>query len=202
MSDEQFEENIDDDEDKLPERPLECSECKKPIAVCYTEIIGNTITRTSMCADCPELQRRLHGVSAHGPGDDAQKEAATGLACGNCGTTLQSLRVGIPLGCSACYEVFDDVLLGEMIAAEKIPARLATAKKSAPVHIGRAPGQRPELNPSLRLLALDEALNETLKKEDYEQAAWLRDQIKALTNNPEKLEPPLDQPKEGPHETK
>lgn len=172
------------EEDKLPERPLECSECKKPIAVCYTEIIGDSITRTSMCSDCPELHRRLYGAPVHHVG--SAREETTGLACGNCGTTLESLRVGLPVGCSGCYDVFDSVLLSEMLAAEKIPPRLAAAKKSIPIHIGRAPGESQEMNPSLRLLALNEALNETLKREDYEQAAWLRDQIKALTEHPEK----------------
>ena len=172
-------------EEKMPERPLECGECKKAIAVYYTEVVGNSITRTAMCADCPELQRRLHGAPPHlliG----SQAEAEAGLACGNCGTTLEAVRVGTPLGCSDCYEVFDDILLSEMFSAEKIPARLATPKKSIPIHIGRAPGETQEMNPSLRLLALNEALNETLKREDYEQAAWLRDQIKALTENPER----------------
>lgn len=90
------------------------------------------------------------------------------------------------MGCSECYQVFEDVILPEMLAAGKLPPRLATAKKTIPIHIGRAPGESQELNPSLRLLALNEALNETLKREDYEQAAWLRDQIKALTEQPEK----------------
>lgn len=171
------------DPDKMPDRPLECSECKKHISVIYTEIINGTVTRTSMCADCPELRRRLYGTPAHQPG--SKKETSTGLACGNCGTTLESLRVGLPLGCSVCYEVFDDVLINEMLAAEKIPPRKTTSKKSIPIHIGRRPGESQEMNPSLRLLALNEALNETLEKEDYEQAAWLRDQIKALTENPE-----------------
>lgn len=178
-----FEEN--EEEKKIPERPFECSECKKPISVRYTEIIGKTITHTSMCADCPELHRRLHRTPAHStvyPTD----EKITGLACGNCGTTLESLRVGLPFGCSNCYEVFADILVGEMLAAGKIPAGLATTKKSIPIHIGRAPGESQAINPTLRLLALNEALTETLKKEDYEQAAWLRDQIKALTENPEK----------------
>lgn len=170
--------------DSLPDRPLECGECKKPIAICYTEIIGDTITRTSMCADCPELHRRLHRTPRHSAYN--LDENAASLACGNCGTTLEALRVGVPLGCSVCYEVFGDILVGEMIASEKIPPRLAGAKKSIPLHIGRAPGETQAINPSLRLLALNEALTETLKKEDYEQAAWLRDQIKALTENPEK----------------
>lgn len=174
--------------EKIPDRPLECSECKKPIAVRYTEIIGHTITRTSMCADCPELQRRLHGTSAYRAGGMIQGDVSTGLACGNCGTTLEAIRVGNPLGCSVCYEVFDDVLLSEMLSAEKIPPRITQTKKSIPIHIGRAPGEIQEMNPSLRLLALNEALNETLKREDYEQAAWLRDQIKALTDKNEKSE--------------
>jgi protein arginine kinase activator len=169
---------------KWPDRPFECSECKKSIAVCYTQIIGNEVTRTSMCKDCPELHRRLHRAPQRYPAYPLE-ETISGLTCGNCGTTLESLRVGIPLGCSVCYEVFGDVLIGEMLAAEKIPARLATTKKAIPIHLGRAPGESQAINPSLRLLALNEALTETLKKEDYEQAAWLRDQIKALTENPE-----------------
>ena len=178
-------EDKDKSEDKLPDRPLECSECKKPIYVQYTEVVGDLITQTSMCADCPELQRRLHGVPAKSA-EEAAIEAGTRLACGNCGTTLEALRVGASLGCSECYQVFEDVILPEMLAAGKLPPRLATAKKTIPIHIGRAPGESQELNPSLRLLALNEALNETLKREDYEQAAWLRDQIKALTEQPEK----------------
>lgn len=170
-------------EEKIPDRPLECSECKKPISIRYTEIVGDSITRTSMCADCPEYQRRLNGVSAKSRIGDEAEETSMGLACGNCGITLEALRVGTPLGCSVCYEVFDDVLLGELLSSQKIPPRISTIKKSIPVHIGRAPGEIQEMNPALRLLALNEALNETLKREDYEQAAWLRDQIKALTEN-------------------
>ena len=37
-----------------------------------------------------------------------------------------------------------------------------------------------EISPTLRLIALNEALDETLIREDYEQAALLRDQIRAL----------------------
>lgn len=173
---------------KVPERPIECSECKKNIVVYYTEIVGDAITRTCMCADCPELKRRLHGAHIQQQ-NKAEGETATGLACGNCGTSLESLRVGIPLGCSVCYEVFDDILIDEMVSSEKIPNRMATGKKSSPIHIGRPPGESQTMNPSLRLLALNEALSETLKKEDYEQAALLRDQIKALTEGKLKEDP-------------
>jgi protein arginine kinase activator len=179
------EEHEDKSVDKEPERPLECSECKKPVTVHYTEIVEGSVTRTCMCADCPELQKRLHGIQ-NMPGMGSLPGIGTGLACGNCGTTLETITMGNPLGCSACYEVFTDVLLPEMNAAGKIPPRIANAKKNVPIHIGRAPGEMKEMNPSLRLLSLNEALNETLKREDYEQAAWLRDQIKELTEKSEK----------------
>lgn len=177
-----FEKHGDRSSNRKLERPLECSECKRPIMVKYTEIIGGNITQTGMCSECPELQRRLHGTpTAHFDAHDS----GTGVACGNCGTTLESVQMGNPLGCSLCYEVFGNVLFNELINENKISPRVATSKKSAPLHIGRAPGEALEINPSLRLLALNEALTETLKREDYEQAALLRDQIKALTKDTE-----------------
>lgn len=171
----------------LPDRPLECGECKKVITVVYTEIVGGTITRTSMCADCPELQRRLYGVSSaehiyNQTGHDAS------LGCGNCGTTLEEVKRGHRLGCMECYEVFNDLLVSELLAANRISPRVLGTKKSMPIHMGRAPGESLAINPSSRLLALNEALRETLNREDYEQAAWLRDQIRALTENGEKEE--------------
>lgn len=177
-------ENPEDQPEKLPDRPLECGECKKPVAVHYTEVVGKTITHTTMCSDCPELQRRLQGVPSQQTAD-GKLPFEGGLACGNCGTTLEYIRVGGSVGCSECYAVFDDILINELLAADKVPARLATAKKSAPVHIGRSTGETQEMNSSLRLLALNEALDETLKREDYEQAAFLRDQIKELTEKSE-----------------
>lgn len=170
-------------EKPIPDRPLECSECKKPIAVRYIEIVGNNITQTSMCADCPELQRRLYGTN---PSElVANQVVEAGLECGNCGTTLEDVRRGHSLGCAECYTVFGDVLLIEMQAAGRLPTRIFPLKKTGPIHIGRSPGERLTINFSSRLLALNEALKETLKHEDYEQAAWLRDQIRALTEDEE-----------------
>jgi protein arginine kinase activator len=171
-------------EETPPERPLECSDCKKPISTCYSEIVGNTISCNCMCSDCPVLERRLFGL--RDPNTTEQiTEGATGLACGNCGTTLEALRVGAPLGCSSCYEVFEEMIITELFTLDKVPAWLGTAKKTQSLHIGRGPGQTQEISASMRILALNEALNETLKREDYEQAAWLRDQIKALTDDQE-----------------
>jgi len=174
-----FKEEIDK---RFPDRPLECGECKKGLAVRYTEIVGDSVTQTSMCADCPELQRRLHGT--HPKTFIAnQVDASAALECGNCGTTLEEIKRGHRLGCPECYTIFEDILLVEMQAANRLPARVLSTKKSVPIHIGHSPGEKLAIHPSSRLLALNEALKDTLNREDYEQAAWLRDQIKALTEN-------------------
>lgn len=171
----------DDAQDKQwPDRPLECGECKKPIAVKYTEITDDGIVHTSMCSDCPELQRRLHGTHPQAIAE-AQLGPQAALVCGNCGTTFEEIKRGHRLGCPECYTVFEDLLLIEMQVANRFPAKQAPSKKNPSIHIGRLRGEKLTINPSSRLIALNEALKEMLSREDYEEAALLRDQIKALT---------------------
>lgn len=164
------------------ERPLECGKCKKPVRVHYTEMVGKSITHTIMCADCPELQRRLHGIP---PADKVTGvgEGTAGLCCGECGTTLEEVKRGHPLGCEQCYNVFGDIIVLELVAAGRLAPRFSNQKKPLPIHVGRAPGESLTISPASKLLALNEALKETLSREDYEQAALLRDQIKEITDN-------------------
>ena len=167
-------------DNEAPERPLECSECKKPITIHYSKIEKEQCTRTAMCDDCPELQRRLQGSATEGHSHQVEGLEA-GLTCGDCGITLQIVRTGHQLGCSHCYEVFGNAITLELHARHKLPPVSQPHTKSIPLHIGRAPGEVTEVNPSLQLIALNEALSEMLKREDYEQAALIRDQINALT---------------------
>ncbi|MFQ5729249.1 MAG: hypothetical protein ACE5GN_02680 [Waddliaceae bacterium] len=174
-----------EEEQEHPDRPLECSECKKAISVHYTEIEKEIYTHTGMCSECPQLQRRLKGTSHEETRDTFGREKM-GLVCGECKTTLDDVRVGHTVGCNNCYNVFGDFLLDEMLTSNKISPSITKKRKSIPLHIGRGPGETQEISPSLRLMALNEALEETLKREDYEQAALLRDHIKALTEGMEK----------------
>jgi len=163
----------------MAERPLECSDCKRPLSVRYTEIVGGVVTETVMCADCPVFLRKVHGAE---PGQDRDEtgEAIAGLCCGGCGTTLEEVQTGNPLGCSECYDVFRTILAEGLQRAGLLGPPKKLGRPSG-FHIGRSPEESVQISSSLRLLALNEALDETLSQEDYEQAAWLRDQIKALT---------------------
>jgi protein-arginine kinase activator protein McsA len=74
-------------------------------------------------------------------------------------------------------------LITELISEDAVPSHLKkgiATKKNQPLHIGKSPDHVQTAPSSSRLTALNEELNEALKKENYEKAAWLRDQIKAL----------------------
>jgi len=162
----------------MSERPLECAQCKKQIHVLYQEIVGSSVTRTEMCADCPVLDERLHGTS---PSPDANQGIE--LFCNRCHTSFHDVKMGGPLGCTECYLIFGDMLISELSQAKRIPIRLqkeCLLKKSLPLHVGIQPTEIPFSHVSSQMHSLQEALQQALKKENYEQAAQLRDQIKGL----------------------
>lgn len=162
----------------MSERPIECSQCKRPAKVLYKEILDDAINCTEMCTDCPVLQAKLHGEALK-----IDKKASQ-VCCGSCGTSLESVQMGQPVGCIECYVVFNDFLVGELIAAGAVPPPLQkklAAQSSQVIHIGKSPDQPVDITLSKRLASLNEALNDALKRENYEQAALLRDQIKTLT---------------------
>lgn len=162
----------------MAERPIECSHCKKPITVVYKEMINSSIVCNEMCATCPILGQKLHGVSNKVTSHESY--ARSGMCCGHCRTTLESIKMGNPLGCSECYAVFADILVTELISMKKIPLKGTKSRKNQSLHLGKTPNKLTKIPSSNRLVALNEALNDALKKENYEQAAWLRDQINAL----------------------
>lgn len=170
----------------MPDRPLECSECRKTAKVLYTEIFDDKMTRTVMCADCPQLQKKLYGKGKGSAISSTKIETA--LACGNCGTTLDAIHMGHTLGCTTCYEVFSELIVDILFKEGQVSKHLSTPSRTQPLHIGRAPGEVTEVSPTLKLIALNEALDETLIREDYEQAALLRDQIEALKDKNDKGE--------------
>ena len=167
----------------MAERPIECSGCTRPIEVRYTEVTQESTTETEMCGQCPILQMKIHGQVRAGITNSFSGTDA-GVCCGRCGTTLLAIRTGSPLGCAECYIIFEDALVGEIISQNYISLRLrkmVERNKKHSLHVGNSPEQMVDLASTNRIVSLHEGLKEALKGENYEQAAWLRDQIKALT---------------------
>ncbi|MEG0036882.1 MAG: UvrB/UvrC motif-containing protein [Victivallaceae bacterium] len=156
----------------------ECSRCKKPAKVCYTCVDGELITRTYLCNECPSPQTERYGKDFSL--SKLVRNAHLSIECGNCKITWQQVESNESLGCSQCYVVFKELLIPLLTKANKISRCFSSDKHSGILHIGKHPGEIREINPVLQVIALNEALKETLVKEEYEQAALIRDQIKAL----------------------
>ena len=161
------------------DRPLECGQCKKDLKVVYKEVQGKQMSCCGMCETCPVLAKKLQAQK--GGADEAVSNLK--LVCGNCQTSLESVKTENILGCAECYSVFDQVIVEELIAENKLPVKLKNAIAQRTVEIlqgTKIMGPMEKIESSDQLNQLNRALNEALKQENYEQAAVLRDQIKAL----------------------
>ncbi len=142
-----------------------CYHCQQPATICYTEVNRKEKVRYYLCSQCPYPGAfdpyETSGSAAH--------ESIT-LECGNCKTIWNPQEQSHTLGCHLCYTSFKSQLA---IFFKEVHG-------TSVVHIGRAPGESSHMNPSIRLIALNEALQDTLAREDYEQAAIIRDQINHL----------------------
>jgi len=159
----------------MEERPIECSLCKKRADVIYSEMVGKATTTWQMCRDCPVLKSKLQGSGARGAGAKRERD----LCCSSCQTSLESVMMGEPLGCKECYEVFQEVLVNQLTEAELLSPRLkpSPGSKTRTLHIGKSPRMDEKVLGGARIRELNDALTSALKGEDYEEAAWLRDQI-------------------------
>lgn len=159
----------------MTERPLECSECKKPADVLYTEITNDRACDNRMCRDCPVLEQKLKGSCK----ETTDTKHPGILCCEVCMTSREAIRRGEPTGCPKCYGIFETILLEELLRSDGIPLR-AAEHPSGNFHFGKTPRKTHSVPYSERFSSLRTALNEALQKEHYEQAAKLRDRIKEL----------------------
>ncbi len=157
-----------------------CDICHKNEATVHlTEIIDNQITELHLCEECARqkgAQMEQHFGLADllaGLADLGQQFEVKGKAevkCPNCGLTYQDFRRIGRLGCSECYQAFKDSL---GILLKRI--------HGSTQHLGRTPAKaavavqkRPEID------MLRTKLQRAIEMEEFEEAARLRDKIRAL----------------------
>ena len=91
--------------------------------------------------------------------------------CQGCGWTLEQIQNTGLVGCAQCYDTFEKEL-GQVIKHVQGKDR----------HVGASPAGTPETQGqgADQLEALRAQMAQAVEKEDFEQAAVLRDKIKAL----------------------
>ncbi|MFG6117320.1 UvrB/UvrC motif-containing protein [Halobacillus sp. MO56] len=168
---------------------MECQEChQRPATVHLTKVVNEEKTEVHVCEQCAKekgygessfsLNNLLSGLlnfdaaaSINSGTAPSSTPPAQKLQCPKCGLTYQEFtRIG-KFGCAKCYETFDDKLnpifrrvhSGNTEHNGKIPKR-----EGGNLHLRKEVEQKKHL------------LHQLIEKEEFEEAAKVRDQIRKL----------------------
>lgn len=168
---------------------MKCDICKiREATVHLTEIINNKVTKLHLCEQCARQKSQemeehfgladlLAGLSDIIPAVDKNQRVAEATAkCPSCEFTFQHFRKMGRLGCPNCYEAFKDQL-----------NPLLKKIHGSDTHIGKAPLKKaPARSEAVLLRDLRMKLEKAVKTEEFEEAARLRDRIRALEKKEKK----------------
>lgn len=161
---------------------MKCDRCDKSATIHLTEIRGGQSLELHLCQHCAVESGYLQ--QAHLSMNDLLNELVkpkgirsqrNALVCPDCGMKWQEFKDTGLLGCSKDYEIFADQLRGVIENAQCGATRHTGKSLAAPVATEESVRLRQaEVN------RLKKDLTKALEQESYEEAASLRDQIKAL----------------------
>lgn len=159
---------------------MQCCVCKeKPATVHLTQIVGEKMQKLDLCEDCAKAKGVNDPTSfamadlMMGLGASQELDPSAGIVeikCPRCGFSQADFKKSGRLGCPDCYKTF----------AEGLAGLLKTMHKGTR-HIGKAPEPlRQTRDKAERLKLLQKKLAKAIEVEDFELAAQLRDEIKAI----------------------
>lgn len=156
-----------------------CDVCKKVDATVHlTQILDGKVMKVDLCEVCAKskgvqeaaafsLSDLLVGLGA---ADEMKAETTPGLKCLDCGLTQEDFKKTGRLGCATCWETFEAGL-----------ASLLKAMHKSDHHVGKVPGKAAHtVVLTEQIKALTEELHKAVGAEKYEEAAQIRDQLRAL----------------------
>jgi len=171
---------------------MKCDLCGQNAATVHlTEIIDDESRELHLCEACAQekgagaaqefgLAGLLAGLTDFGIKPSGKRTPKP--TCPECGLTYEDFRKSGRLGCGDCYTAFRPFLVpllkhihGSTQHVGRIPTTLSQRRK------GRKPVQTPD-----ELNQLKEQLKTAVVAEAFEEAARLRDQIRALETKPKK----------------
>jgi protein arginine kinase activator len=165
---------------------VKCENCgERPAAIHLTQIVDNTVTTVHLCEACA-AEKGVHSEASVAKfplsdflaslGKEAGSALQTGAEAGSCefcGSTLRDFRETGRLGCPHCYEQFEPhlrTLLRRIHGSSRHEGEVYLSPEAAHA-TDRA---RPNVE------ALRGQLRRAVDAENFERAAELRDQIRAL----------------------
>jgi protein arginine kinase activator len=166
---------------------MQCERCHEQEATIHlTQVIEGQVKKIHLCEGCAsdsgfEVEGSMSvtdillgmggGMSAGG-----ERETDFERSCPKCHMRKSDFKKSGQFGCAACYETFKEEL-----------APLLKAMHRGERHVGKIPAREGlRVRVSAELIRLKEALSEAVSDEQYEEAAKLRDQIRACEARIEK----------------
>lgn len=151
-----------------------CEECgKNPADVMMTATINGQSTTRHLCRECVkkykagDIQAVLASIISH----MAQKQQTPQITCPRCGETYDEFQKTGMLGCSECYQAFRKEL-----------TPLITRVQGRTQHAGRRPPVSEEEQARInKMEELRSLMEQAVAEENFEEAARLRDELRAMT---------------------
>lgn len=175
---------------------MKCQKCKKNVAtVTYTENINGKKTKYSLCEDCAK-ELDIDNLIIDEFGNSLfksffkqnlvqEKKIINEKKCSCCGCTFEDIIKLEKLGCSNCYDEFQDkldIIFKKMHGKNRHVGRkkqemIENKKNQETNEVNKIEEKNNTIN---ELEKLKEKLKELIKEEKYEEAAKIRDEIKKI----------------------
>lgn len=154
-----------------------CQICgKREATFHFKEIINGEVRELHLCEECARkmgflgtpfpFASLIGGLTEKG---EIPLSEASQVKCPHCGLSYEQIREKGKIGCSFCYQTFKDYLVPLL---EKIHGHTH--------HSGKSPGELKMSEKEKEIHKLRKELEEMVKKEEYEKAAKIRDEIRKL----------------------
>ena len=148
---------------------MDCQKCaRKPATVFMTTVVGGDLKKIDLCEDCARSSGAIHPAGFMAADlilqEAVQIVAPTATACPACGYTLETLQKTGRLGCGLCYEKFSAPLQAALLESQRDV-----------VHRGKRPARKKATREEL-----EKEMQFHVERENYEEAARLRDRIRRM----------------------
>ncbi len=159
-----------------------CQNCKQMPATSHIHsVVGGVVNDTYLCSECA-ANLKNSGFSHNDIFDllssflmSSDKSAEDTVTCECCGTSFEEITKTGRVGCGNCYKVFNKQLSPALV---RIHGKMS--------HVGKGSGMTNDFEQTVdtaktkadRIEAMKKELEDAIKKEEYEKAAVLRDEIK------------------------
>ncbi|MFL5330559.1 MAG: UvrB/UvrC motif-containing protein [Gemmataceae bacterium] len=159
---------------------MKCQKCTKAATMHITELLTEEqFEEVHLCEDCAQKylyepgNGKASGKAAGMPTDELEEFGSTKQECSICGIKFVEFRNSGRLGCPNDYQEFREEL---MPLLENIHGDTR--------HVGKTPRRLPQMRQTqTELIQCRKQLQQAVNREDYEEAARLRDRIRQMESS-------------------